>query len=461
MYELNAYFWYKALFTVELLVAETLIVLHLRRRSRFALRAVASVIACIGFSLAVPVVSTSAAYTSFLYLAIFAFSVGAIKFCFRESLKTAVFCGIAGYTAQHVAYALFEIFVVAIGLNELDPSSAAGSNPVLAFPLLAYGSGQGTIMFNPFTLMFYLGIYGVAYFAFYKFVTPRLKSRDSVQLRSTALLVLVIFIVLIDIIISAVISEYSAQKFDKVYVIMQNVTNIMCCILCLYIQFNVALVSRLESDLEAVEKLRDREAAQFELMKDNINRIDIKCHDLKHRIRTIGVNSSIDPEAVEEIEKLIVVYDSRVRTGNKALDTILTEKSLLCNDEGITLSCMADGGLLSFMTDGDIYSLFGNLVDNAIEAVMKLERDLRSVSLSVKSSSGLVYIGIYNRYDGQIKFEGGLPLTTKRNKNEHGYGMKSVKMLVEKYGGEMKIKTEGGIFELNIVFPSGERRGDE
>ena len=147
------------------------------------------------------------------------------------------------------------------------------------------------------------------------------------------------------------------------------------------------------------------------------------------------------------------MYDSRVRTGNKALDTILTEKSLLCNDEGIVLSCMADGELLSFMTDGDIYSLFGNLVDNAIEAVMKLERDLRSVSLSVKSASGLVYVGIYNRYDGQIKFEGGLPLTTKNDRAEHGYGMKSVRMLVEKYGGEMKIKTEGGIFELNIVFP--------
>lgn len=453
MYELNAFFWYKALFTVELIIAEMLIVLHLRRRSRFALRAAASVIACIGFSLAIPVVSHSALYTSFIYLVIFAFSVGAIKFCFKESLKTAVFCGIAGYTAQHVAYALFEIFVVATGLSQIDTSNAAGSNPIVAFPLLAYGSGQSTIAFNPFTVMFYLGIYGVAYFAFYKFVSPRLRSSDSVHLRSTALFVLVIFIVLIDIIISAVVSEYSSIKFDKVYIVMQNITNIMCCMLCLYIQFNVALLRRLESDLAAVEKLRDREAAQFELMKDNINRIDIKCHDLKHRIRTIGVNSSIDPEAVEEIEKLIVVYDSRVRTGNKALDTILTEKSLLCNDEGIVLSCMADGELLSFMTDGDIYSLFGNLVDNAIEAVMKLERDLRSVSLSVKSASGLVYVGIYNRYDGQIKFEGGLPLTTKNDRAEHGYGMKSVRMLVEKYGGEMKIKTEGGIFELNIVFP--------
>ncbi len=323
--------------------------------------------------------------------------------------------------------------MVATGLDGAE--AAAGSNPIVAFPLLAYGSGQSTIALNPFTLMFYLGIYGVAYFAFYKFVTPRLKNSDSVHLRSTALLVLVIFVVLIDIIVSAIVAQYSAEKFDKVYVILFNITNIMCCMLALYIQFSVALVRRLESDLAAVENLRKREAAQYELMKDNINRIDIKCHDLKHRIRSIGVNSSIDPEAVEEIEKLIVVYDSRVQTGNKALDVILTEKSLLCNDEGITLSCIADGAQLSFMTDGDIYSLFGNLVDNAIEAVMKLDRELRSVSLSVKSSSGLVHIGIYNRYEGDIKFENGLPVTTKNNTIDHGYGMKSVRMLAEILAG--------------------------
>lgn len=433
MYELNAFFWYKALFTVELLIAETLIVLHLHRRRKFALRAALSVTGCIGLALAMPVPSTSALYTSFLYLVIFAFTIGAIKLCFKESLKTAIFCGIAGYTAQHIAYGLFEVFVVATGLDGAE--AAAGSNPIVAFPLLAYGSGQSTIALNPFTLMFYLGIYGVAYFAFYKFVTPRLKNSDSVHLRSTALLVLVIFVVLIDIIVSAIVAQYSAEKFDKVYVILFNITNIMCCMLALYIQFSVALVRRLESDLAAVENLRKREAAQYELMKDNINRIDIKCHDLKHRIRSIGVNSSIDPEAVEEIEKLIVVYDSRVQTGNKALDVILTEKSLLCNDEGITLSCIADGAQLSFMTDGDIYSLFGNLVDNAIEAVMKLDRELRSVSLSVKSSSGLVHIGIYNRYEGDIKFENGLPVTTKNNTIDHGYGMKSVRMLAEILAG--------------------------
>ena len=453
MYETDAFFWYKALFTAELLVAETLTVLRLRRRGKFALRAAASVVASIGFALALPAASDSAAYTSFIFLVIFAFSVGAIKFCFKESLKTAIFCGIAGYTAQHIAYELFEIFVVASGLNRFDATESAGSNPVVAFPFLAYGSGQSTIVFNPFNVMFYLGIYGVTYFAFYKFVTPRLKNSDSVNLRSTALFVLVVFIVLIDIILSAVVSGYSADHFDKVYVILFNTANIMCCMLALYIQFGVALLRRLESDLAAVENLRKREEAQYELMKDNINRINIKCHDLKHRIRSIGVNSSMDPEAVEEIEKLIVVYDSRVRTGNKALDVILTEKSLLCNDEGITLSCIADGAQLAFMTDGDIYSLFGNLVDNAIEAVMKLERDMRSIGLSVKSSNGLIYIGIYNRYDGRIKFENGLPVTTKTDKAEHGYGMKSVKMLVEKYGGEMKIKTDGGVFELNIVFP--------
>ncbi len=68
----------------------------------------------------------------------------------------------------------------------------------------------------------------------------------------------------------------------------------------------------------------------------------------------------VDPAALADVAREVDVYDAAVHTGNEALDTILTEKSLVCQREGITLTCVADGSALDFMAPADIYALFGN-----------------------------------------------------------------------------------------------------
>ena len=106
------------------------------------------------------------------------------------------------------------------------------------------------------------------------------------------------------------------------------------------------------------------------------------------------------------------------------------------------------------MEETDLYSLFGNIVDNAIEAVSDPGVEEKLISLTVKRSDGLVSVNVHNYYCGKLDFENGLPLTTKKNKSYHGYGMKSIKRVVEKYGGELSVSGKGGIFNLNIVFPA-------
>lgn len=452
MYELNAFFWYKLLFTFELILAEALTVIPLKRRRFFVLRAVGAFLFCEGFAAAIPEVSNSVWWHSLVFFLIFAAVTGGLCLCFREKVKTVVFCSIAGYTAQHIAYILFEIFIAAIGPSRLDPSAFAGSNPLMAFPFVTFGSGQFPIMANPFTIMFYCSFYGITYFLYYKFVSRQIARSDNMQLRSTALFVLVVVILFVDLILSNFASYHAAEEFDWIYVILINLANLFCCLLALYVQFGVALVQKLETDLDIVNRLREQESAQYELMKKNIGLIDIKCHDLKHQIRKIGKKNVIAPEAIEEMENIISVYDSKVKTGNETLDVILTEKSLICNAEGISMSCIADGARLSFMSETDTYSLFGNLLDNAIEAVRALDIDERVITLSVKESHGTVFVNVYNRYRGDIRLDGGLPVTTKRNKSAHGYGMKSIAMTVEKYGGGMDVKVEGGVFNVGIVF---------
>ena len=114
---------------------------------------------------------------------------------------------------------------------------------------------------------------------------------------------------------------------------------------------------------------------------------------------------------------------------------------------------MADGKQLDFINEQDIYSMFGNIVDNAVEAAEKLGDDEKVVGLSVKRIKNFVFVNVYNFYKGEIKFVDGLPVTTKNDEINHGYGMKSVKMIAEKYGGELKVTAENGIFNTDLVFP--------
>ena len=156
---------------------------------------------------------------------------------------------------------------------------------------------------------------------------------------------------------------------------------------------------------------------------------------------------------LDDIGQTLSVYESVVKTGNETLDLILTNKNLMYGDKHVQVACIADGTLLDFMAPTEIYSLFGNALDNAIEAVLPLEEDRRTISLFVKRAHNMVSIHIENYFSGERIFSGDLPVTTKADKEYHGYGMLSMKTVVEKYGGTMAVEIRGDVFCLNLLFP--------
>jgi sensor histidine kinase regulating citrate/malate metabolism len=115
---------------------------------------------------------------------------------------------------------------------------------------------------------------------------------------------------------------------------------------------------------------------------------------------------------------------------------------------------MADGSGLDFMKLEDIYAVFGNALDNAITAVMKLEDPTkRIVSLKMITWNNMIVIQVQNYYKADLQFEQGLPLTTKADRMEHGYGMKSIRYIAEKYNGTITVNADGDVFHLQIMMP--------
>lgn len=228
------------------------------------------------------------------------------------------------------------------------------------------------------------------------------------------------------------------------------------CITLLYLQSALFKKSSMRKELETIQFLWHQQKGQYQLSKETIELINHKCHDLKHQVQAIrAVKDEKERETyLEKIEKSVQIYSAIVRTGNEILDTILTEKSLICENSGIHINCVADGSLLAFMNPVDLYTLFGNALDNAIEAVRKLEsKEKRVIDIMLYERQSFLMLQIVNPMCGEVKFEDGLPLTTKAKNGYHGYGMKSMLHTIQKYEGHLTTEVKNGCFYFNVMLP--------
>lgn len=157
---------------------------------------------------------------------------------------------------------------------------------------------------------------------------------------------------------------------------------------------------------------------------------------------------------LNEMEREIQQYEAQNKTGNTVLDTILTTKSLQCQEKNIQFTCVADGKALEFLSPMDICSLFGNAMDNAITSTEKIKNpDDRLIHVMVSREKGFLRIKVENSFQGEVKMKNQLPVTTKQDRRYHGFGVKSMKEIAEKYQGSLTVSARDGWFELRILIP--------
>ncbi len=215
----------------------------------------------------------------------------------------------------------------------------------------------------------------------------------------------------------------------------------------------------LQQDRQMMRVLQKEKEQQYQLSRDNIDLINQKCHDLKHQLRALElVDDARRAEAFAETSRAIRFYDAAVQTGNEVLDTILTEKSMACTLHEINLSCNIKIHDIAFMDVLDIYTLLGNALDNAIEAVMKYEKEKRVISLTIREQGQMLHIFIDNYFEGKLKLKNGYLVTSKADKDYHGFGVRSIRMIAKKYKGDVQISQEKRTFGLQVMIPLETRK---
>ena len=214
-------------------------------------------------------------------------------------------------------------------------------------------------------------------------------------------------------------------------------------------------------ELQATSNLMHRQYEQYRQYRENDESLHRLYHDLKHQIAFIrGETDSQRREMyLTEMDDVIRRHEAATETGNTILDTILTSKNLSCIQKGIAMTCFADGHELEFMDVMDVCTIFGNALDNAIECEEKItDASKRLIKVNVHTQHPFVAIRIENYCEEPVRIDVDAPKTSKSDKRNHGYGIKSIRRTVSKYGGHVKIAQEGNWFILTVLIPENQEK---
>ena len=196
-------------------------------------------------------------------------------------------------------------------------------------------------------------------------------------------------------------------------------------------------------------------ANQFDIIEESRKTIRAVRHDMKNHLSLIGwyLQRQEYGKAQQYLSELggeLEAGKEYVRTGNVELDSILNYKLEYGEKKAgsdIKVSVEVPDKLL--MPAFDLNVLLSNLLDNAIEAVQKA--DDRLIDLKIRFSREILYVSVYNTFDGKLREREGKLFSTKKAAGEHVIGLENVKGIVEKYNGTMKVGYEGEFFQTDIV----------
>lgn len=416
-----------------------LFMLKHKRRKFFALRYAGCIVSGIFLSYLIAVVNTEvtgnfATVTRVLcYNAVSTLNLATIAVCYKESLTEIMLCWCSGIATYQVVAKLYPLLQNIAGVDDKTTISFFNDSYVVAwYDWLIW-------------LCFHCGCYILLAYVFRRGTFLHKDSSTSLNIAIVSVVTTVFVNGLI-----CVSRLYEGESFALNIII--KIFSIAFGLGILFICTEIYARNQSRQEMSVIKQLWRQEQSQFASVKANIDYINSKCHDLKHLFAKL--EGKLDGTELEQLKEAVQFYDNSIRTGNEILDVVLCEKLTLCASKNIRLTCMADGSKIGLLSAAQIYSLFGNIIDNAIEAVSELEdKEMRVISLTVKNRSNSIETDISNYYKGELEMSDGLPITVKDDAARHGYGLKSIRYIVQRHGGEMNITAKDHRFELKITFP--------
>lgn len=182
-------------------------------------------------------------------------------------------------------------------------------------------------------------------------------------------------------------------------------------------------------------------------------------HDMKNHLLAIrGLCQEGETQVQKYVDTLIGAFieiaPPMVETGNVLLNGLIAQKGTQARSQQIDMSVILDARSISYLSDTDICTIFGNALDNAVEACLKLPNEgERFIELKGGPVNGQYFLTIINSFNGNILLMAGQLFTMKQDKTMHGFGLHNIRKAVEKYGGTLCVDMTERQFKLTIMLP--------
>lgn len=209
--------------------------------------------------------------------------------------------------------------------------------------------------------------------------------------------------------------------------------------------------------LEFFKEQLESQKKHFEELTENQRRINKAIHDTKNQLLAIlgYIENSQNSIAIENLNSLCNNISGRqnfINTGNIAVDSLLNAKINRINGLNITLETSIFLEQNNQIEEIDLCVILGNLLDNAMEACESIPLAVeRKIKLKIVQVDEYLSIEIRNSTFDKVEFNKGKIFTTKKDKLFHGFGLESIKEMVEKYNGHINYEQEEKTFTVRIL----------
>lgn len=207
---------------------------------------------------------------------------------------------------------------------------------------------------------------------------------------------------------------------------------------------------------EETEHMRKQDG---EIKKLHANVRQLK-HDMKNHVMVIasylnGGNYEKAKEYTSEILGKLNAVHSYVETGNSLLNHILNEKLEYARKQGISVKAQIENLAFERMKSIDFSALLTNMLDNAIEASMAegIEQGAKEVQISIQAVRGYDTICVKNKISASVLANNPELKSTKEEKEQHGFGVRKVKQIVDEYHGMADFYEEDNFFCVKVFIP--------
>ena len=427
---INLFFPIKLMLMLRYLLGMLLFSWRLPRKEHYWRRVLGWSLLCVLVAVGLPILSEATLYITTIFLLESILAMYAIRFSCKAEWSTVLYIAAAVYSAEHIASMIDSL------ISMINPT------------LLTF---QNLESLSPFLFANWILVLLAVYALVYWWMFSDSKITEEHNLNFKAMMSLLVASVLVNLYMNIYYTSLVPEKslWSSIY---EYGMNAVMSLSLLMIQYGVLRQKQTEIRLQMVSMLFEQAREQYRISKENIEAINIKCHDLKHQLLT--VKDKTDEEEYKRMMELVDSYGSEIETGNEALDVVFQEKNFQCRKLGIQFTCIIDGSALNFMDTIDLYVLFGNMIDNCIEAVSRLpETEVKNIQVTVRRDRGFVIITTENGYTGELQWMDGRIRTSKDDQQNHGFGMLSIEKIIHKYDGRYSIQTENNIFIMDIVFP--------